>query len=69
LISSSKSFSLAGQRIGTTAISDRLFVSDYPDLKRYFSSAQYGLTAILKAVNDGEYNYVEPVKESELVFL
>ena len=85
LISSSKSFSLAGQRIGMTAISDKLFVSDYPDLKRYFSSsefgyafifgamyavssgvshsAQYGLTAILKAVNDGEYNYIEPVKE------
>ncbi len=85
LISSSKSFSLAGQRIGMTAISDKLFLSDWPDLKRYFSSsqfgyafvfgamyaissgvshsAQYGLTAILKAVNTGEYNYVEPVKE------
>lgn len=85
LISSSKSFSLAGQRIGMTAISDKLFLSDCPDLKRYFSSsqfgyafifgamyavssgvshsAQYGLTAILKAVNNGEYNYVDPVKE------
>lgn len=85
LISSSKSFSLAGQRIGMTAISDSLFRNEYPDLKRYFSSAQfgyafifgamyavssgvshsaqYGLTAILKAVNDGEYDYVAAVKE------
>jgi len=85
LISSSKSFSLAGQRIGMTAISDKLFLSDYPELKRYFPSsqfgyafifgamyatssgvchsAQYGLTAILKAVNDGLYNYVEAVEE------
>ena len=85
LISSSKSFSLAGQRIGMTAISNKLFASECPDLKRFFSSsqfgyafifgamyaissgvshsAQYGLSAILQAVNDGAYNYVEPVKE------
>lgn len=85
LISSSKSFSLAGQRIGMTAISDKLFLNEYQDLTRFFSSsqfgyafvfgamyavssgvshsAQYGLTAILKAANDGDYNYVEPVKE------
>jgi aspartate/methionine/tyrosine aminotransferase len=85
LISSSKSFSLAGQRIGMTAISDKLFLNEYQGLNRFFSSpqfgyafifgamyavssgvshsAQYGLTAILKASNDGDYNYVEPLKE------
>ncbi len=84
LISSSKSFSYAGQRIGTMAISNKLFNREYPDLKRYYStckfgysmifgalyslssgvshSAQYGLAAMLKAANDGEFNFVEMVK-------
>lgn len=85
LISSSKAFSYAGQRVGMLVISDKLFNSRYPDLKRYYTSdlfghamvfgalyslsagvthtAQYGLHAMLKAVNDGEYNYIEEVKE------
>jgi aspartate/methionine/tyrosine aminotransferase len=85
LISSSKIFSYAGQRIGMMAISDHLFNRSYPDLLRYYStdkfghsvifgalyglsagvthSAQYGLSALLKAVNDGTYNYREDVKE------
>lgn len=85
LISSSKAFSYAGQRIGMMVISDKLFNSHFPDLKRYYVSdqfgyamifgsmyalssgtahtPQYGLAAILKAVNDGEYNFVEIVKE------
>ncbi|WP_457577739.1 aminotransferase class I/II-fold pyridoxal phosphate-dependent enzyme [Desulfomarina sp.] len=85
LISSSKSFSLAGQRIGMAAISDELFLNEYHDLTRFFSSsqfgyafifgamyamssgvshsAQYGLTALLKATNDGVYDYVRPVTE------
>jgi aspartate/methionine/tyrosine aminotransferase len=85
LISSSKAFSYAGQRIGMMVISDKLFNSRFPDLKRYYVSdqfgyamifgsmyalssgtahtPQYGLAAILKAVNDGEYNFVEVVKE------
>ncbi len=85
LISSSKIFSYAGQRIGMMAISDHLFNRSYPDLLRYYSSAkfghsiifgalyglsagvahsaQFGLTAMLKAVNDGVYNYREDVKE------
>jgi aspartate/methionine/tyrosine aminotransferase len=84
LISSSKAFSYAGQRIGIMGISDALFHRSYPDLKRFFSSdkfghsviygalyalsagaghsAQYALAAILKAVNDGKYNFVEEVK-------
>ncbi len=84
LISSSKAFSYAGQRVGTIAISDKLFKRRYPDLKRYYAtdgfgysmiygalyalssgvthSAQYGLAAMLKAANDGKYNFVEGVK-------
>lgn len=84
-ISSSKSFSYAGQRIGMMAISNKLFNTKAPDLKRYYKSdifgtamifgtvyslssgtchsAQYGLAAILEAVNKGEYNFVEEVKE------
>lgn len=85
LISSSKMFSYAGQRIGLMAISDHLFNRSYPDLLRYYSSdkyghsvifgalyglsagvchsAQYGLTAMLKAVNNGSYRYREDVKK------
>ena len=84
LISSSKAFSYAGQRVGMMVISDKLFNRKYPDLKRYYTSdgfgysiiygalyalsagvshsAQYGLAGILKAVNSGEYNYIEDVK-------
>lgn len=85
LISSSKAFSYAGQRIGMMVISDKLFNSRFPDLKRFYVSdqfgyamvfgsmyalssgtahtPQYGLAAILKAVNDGEYDFIEVVKE------
>jgi aspartate/methionine/tyrosine aminotransferase len=85
LVSSSKIFSYAGQRIGMLAVSDHLFERRYPDLLRYYSSdlfghsliygalyalsagvahsAQYGLAALFKAVNDGEYRYIDDVKE------
>ena len=85
LISSSKIFSYAGQRIGVMAISDHLFDRSYPDLLRYYSSdkfghsaifgalyglsagvshsVQYGLAAILKAVNNGEYRFREDIIE------
>ncbi len=85
LISSSKSFSLAGQRIGMTAIPDKLFNSTGENLKDWFGSNkfgyayifgamyalssgvshsnQYGLYGLLKAVNDGSYNFVDSVKE------
>jgi aspartate/methionine/tyrosine aminotransferase len=85
LISSSKSFSYAGQRVGMLAISNKLFDRSYPDLKRYFVSdkfgystiynalyslssgvphtPQYGLAALLKAVNDGNYNFRDDVME------
>lgn len=85
LISSSKIFSNAGQRIGIMAISDHLFDRSYPDLLRYYSSdkfghsaifgalyglsagvshsVQYGLAAILKAVNNGEYRFRDDIIE------
>lgn len=85
LISSSKIFSYAGQRIGMMAISDHLFNRSYPDLLRYYSSdkfghsaiygalyglsagvahsVQYGLAALLKAVNDGTYKFRDEILE------
>ncbi len=46
LISSSKSFSLAGQRIGMTAISTALFNSSGDGLKPYFGSNNFGYAYI-----------------------
>lgn len=85
LISSSKAFSYAGERIGMLVLSDKLYNSRYPELIPYFGtdligkaiifgavyaissgtshSAQYALAAILKACNDGSYNYLEEVSE------
>ena len=85
LISSSKAFSYAGERIAILALSDHLSARHYPDLKRFYNtdlfrgavvygglhplssgtshSAQYGLAAIFKAVNDGEYNFRDDVIE------
>lgn len=85
LISSSKAFSYAGQRIGMMVVSDKLFATKSDNLKKYYSgssfgyalifgslysmssgtshSAQFALAAILKAVNNGEYNYRNDVLE------
>ncbi|MCP4749052.1 MAG: pyridoxal phosphate-dependent aminotransferase [Desulfobacteraceae bacterium] len=85
LISSSKSFTLAGQRIGMLAVADALFNSEADNLKTYFGSsrfgyalifggiytisaglshsAQWGLRGLLGAVNGGQYNFVENVRE------
>ncbi len=87
LISSSKAFSYAGQRVGMMVISDHLYNRRYPDLLRYYTSdlfghaavfgalynlssgvshsAQYGLAAMMKAVNEGKYNFLNDVKEYE----
>jgi aspartate/methionine/tyrosine aminotransferase len=46
LISSSKSFSLAGQRIGMLAVSDALFNSRSDHLRSYFGSDQFGYALI-----------------------
>jgi len=85
LISSSKAFSYAGQRIGTMVISNSLYKRRYPDLKRFFTSdefgyamlygavyslssgvchsTQFGFAAMLKAANNGTFNFVESVRE------
>ncbi len=87
LLSSSKAFSLAGQRIGMTVISDYLFESTGDNLFTHFGSdqfgqayifgamhpicsgvchtAQVGLTALLRAINTGEYNFIAPLREYE----
>lgn len=84
LISGSKAFSYAGQRIGVTCISNKLYHRSYPDFdKRYGGgtfgtvfihrvlyalssgtshSAQYAMAAMLKAANEGEYNFLDEVK-------
>ena len=85
LISSSKAFSYAGERIGMLVLSDKLYHRQFPDLVPYFNtesvgraiiygavyamtsgtshSAQYALAAILKACNEGRYNYLDDVRE------
>jgi len=85
LLSTSKAFSYAGERLGMLIVSDTLFNRRYPDLLRYYTSdkfghaliygalytltsgtshsSQYAVAAMLKAVNDGVYNFVEGVKE------
>jgi len=50
LISSSKIFSYAGQRIGVMAISDHLFDRSYPDLLRYYPTDKFGHSAIFGAL-------------------
>lgn len=84
LISSSKVFSYAGQRIGMMVISDKVYNLRSPDLLQYYyfdkfgpamifgsvyslssgtsHSPQYGLAAMLKAVNDGEINLINDVR-------
>jgi aspartate/methionine/tyrosine aminotransferase len=85
LISSSKVFSYAGQRIGMMVISNKLFHTKAPDLLRYYTSdifgramifgtvyslssgtahsTQYALAAMLKAANEGRFDFVEQVRE------
>jgi aspartate/methionine/tyrosine aminotransferase len=50
LISTSKVFSYAGQRIAIMAVSNKLFNKRYPDLKRYYSSDLLGHTLIYGAL-------------------
>ena len=85
LISSSKAFSYAGERLGVMVISDTLFQGKYSDLVPYFGtdslgraivygsvyalssgtshSAQHAMAAILKACNDGTYNFIKEVSD------
>lgn len=50
LVSSSKAFSYAGQRIGMMVIAPELFERKYPDLKRYYSSEKFGHAMIYGAL-------------------
>ncbi len=50
LISSSKAFSYAGQRIGSMVISDKLFSRRFVDLKRFFSSDEFGYAMIYGSI-------------------
>lgn len=50
LISSSKAFSYAGQRIGMMIMAPDLFERRYPDLKRYYTSDKFGHAMIYGAL-------------------
>jgi len=50
LISSSKTFSYAGQRVGMLVISDKLYNREYPDLSRYFARPLFGYSVIFNAI-------------------
>jgi aspartate/methionine/tyrosine aminotransferase len=50
LVSSSKAFSYAGQRIGMMIVSPWLFEQKYPDLKRYYTSDKFGHAMIFGAL-------------------
>jgi aspartate/methionine/tyrosine aminotransferase len=50
LISSSKVFSYAGQRIAVMAVSDALFKRHYPDLMRYYTTDELGHSIIYGAL-------------------
>jgi aspartate/methionine/tyrosine aminotransferase len=85
LISSSKIFSYAGQRVGVIVLSDKVYNLKSPNLFKHFSidtfgiavvfgivypvsagtahTPQYALAAMLKAVNDGKYLFLDEVKE------
>lgn len=50
LISCSKTFSYAGQRIGILVMSDKLFNHRYPDLLRYYTTDRFGHSMIFGAL-------------------
>jgi len=50
LISSSKTFSYAGQRVGLIVISESLYNREFPDLLRYFSRSSFGYSLIFNAI-------------------
>lgn len=84
MVSSSKSFSYAGQRAGFLVVSDKLATRNFDNLLNFYESpnflecitlgtiynatggvshsVQHGLTALLKAANSGEFNFVDNVK-------
>lgn len=85
MISGSKAFSYAGQRVAVVAISNKVFHRSYPYLQERFGrdefgatfimriiyalssgvchSAQFGMAAMLKAANDGTFNFIKDIEE------
>ncbi len=85
LISGSKVFSYAGQRIAVVAISPKLYHRHFPGLSQRYGggtfgsvfihralyaisagvshSAQYALAAMFKAASDGQFHFIEEVRE------
>lgn len=85
MLSGSKIFSYAGERIAVACISDKLYKRQYPALRARYGlgsfgdnfimtylyvassgtshSAQYALSAMMKAAADGEYDFVSEVRE------
>lgn len=85
LISGSKAFSYAGQRIAVVAMSEKLYNRHYQGLTKKYGnvtygrvfvhrvlyaissgtshSAQYALAAMFKAASDGQFDFIEEVKE------
>ena len=68
MISGSKLFSYAGQRLGIMCISDALYNRKYDNLHDRFGgmtthSCQYAMAAILKAANEGRINILDGVRE------
>lgn len=85
LISGSKAFSYAGERIAVMVISPELYNFESDMLQKYFGqksfgramifgslyaltsgtahSPQYALAAIFKACNDGEFNFIEDLRD------
>ena len=88
LVSASKVFSYAGQRIAVACISDALYNRHFDSLKNRYGIARFGaafayvflysfssgvshsaqcaMAAMLKAACDGEYKFVEDIKEYAL---
>ena len=85
MLSGSKIFSYAGERIAVACISDKLYKREYPALRQRYGigtfgdnyilnflyvassgtshSAQYALSAMMKAAVEGKYDFVKEVRE------
>ena len=50
LISSSKVFSYAGQRMAMLCISDKIYHRKYPDLQSYFNADEFGYVIVLRVL-------------------
>lgn len=87
MVSSSKAFNYAGQRLGMLCLSEKIFYSQSENLQKRFGvsgvgytliqrllyslssgtahSSQYAWAAMLKAANEGKFNFVENLRDYE----